>query len=302
MSKRIILASAIIALMVSVAAMAVTFTVDFTAGDPDVTVICHKANDMSTDWAWQGTASFHLTGSSSAVGTIHAGTVGVFDMYTDVTGQPKVWGGYTASDGNFQSTFEANSYMTMEPCFGYGQWSTHSINATGVPSGSMTVSGDATAVWAGGASMGYLTEAGQTFSGEAEEVTVFGSKMHSGAGNVQPPDPAGWNPTLFEGAEFTATATGSSTVTFSGKTEGRTYPGIGDSVDDIWDRRVQHGLGFDIAITGSTLDGSLITTYSYTNALALEDPPATTTWIVGDTSTALNPPKWIGVPGYYTNP
>ena len=288
----------VVALVFGAGAMAADLTVNFNTTSPDVTVTAFKPNNMANDWAWQGTATFTLTGTGDAYGTIYSSNNGVFDMYTDVTGQPTVYGGYTAGGSDFSSMFEARSFETDSGYFEMEAWSTHTIDAIGVPDGTMYVSGDAMAVWAGGSSMGDLTEAGQYFIGEAEEVTVFGSKMHS---NRQPDDPDPWNMSLVTGADWTATATGSSTVTFEGATDGRTYSQAGDSVDDIWDRRQQQGLGFAIEIGGSSVSGTLNTTYGYTNTLT------TSTLIVGDTSTLLTIASgggrnWDGVPGYLTNP
>jgi hypothetical protein len=293
MKKGLAISLAILmALVLTSAVWAVDFTVNFAAGDPDVTLTCYRG--PAGTYQWEGTASFHLTGTGTATGTINGGTVGVFESYTDITGQPMVWGGYTASDGDFQSTFNAYSYERDGPAyFGHGHWSTHTLTATGVPAGSMTVTGDATAVYASGGHMGGFVEGGQSFYGEAESVVVFGSKMDSTKQGI---DPATWDPTKFKGAEFTATAVGSSTVDFGGSTDAGTYyQGTETSTYQVL---AKQGLGFEIGITGSSLYGTLTTTYSYTNALALEDP--TTTQIIGDTSTPLI--GWAGVPGYLTNP
>jgi len=287
----LMLASALV-FTLAFAAFATDFTVNFDVTNPDVTVTVFKPNNMATNWAWQGTASFNLQGTGSAVGQIVGGHNGVFDMYTDVTGQPTLSGGYTARDGDFASTLNAYSYETDSGYFAMAQWSTHGISATGVTDGSLTVHGDVTAVWGSGASAGALTEGGQIFVGTAASVTVYACKYDS---TRQSDPPAVFDPSKFDGADITIIATGDP-VEFSGGTEGRTYPGIGDSVDNIYDRVAQDGLGFLFQINGSDLGGVLNTTYEYTNALYQP------TVIVGDTSEWLNPPKWIGVPGYLTNP
>ena len=209
-------------------------------------------------------------------------------------------GVYTASGGDFRSEFQAQSYMLDGPSyFGHGYWTTHIVDATGVPAGSMTVNGDATAFFGGG--YGTFVEGGQSFSGEAESVTVFGSKMDSTKQGI---DPNTWDPNKYKGAAFEATAVGSSTVVFAGSTDAGTYPQGGETSPCRVSSK--QGLGFEIHVTGSTLFGTLDTTYSYTNALALEDP--TTQQIVGDTSTWFTGSpgggyyEWAGVPGYLTNP
>jgi hypothetical protein len=301
MSKKLVLTIAIAVLMITVPAMATDLTVNFNATNPNVTVTAYGGSANSLQW--QGTAQFALTGTGSAYGTINANNAGVSGQSnTNYTGQPAVSGGYTASGGNFQSVFSASSYMTVDNCpkgNDYGHWSNHGINATGVTSGSMTVTGYATTAaspppstsW----SFGDLVEGGQDFSGTAEEVTVYGEKLWA----TKKGDVA-WDPTKFKGASFSATALGSSTVTFNGSTDAGTYPeGSEQGIGKVLSKQ---GLGFVIEITGSSLSGSLTTIYSYTNTQTEPD------LIVGDTSTYFTGTsgggfnQWKGVPGYLTNP
>jgi len=296
MRNRKIFLAATLAMLILVAgsASAADFTVGFNATNPNVTVTAYRG--PYGVYQWEGTAQFTLTGTGSAAGSIYSGTTGVFECYTDYTGQPSVVGGYTASGGDFQSQFNANSYMLDGPSyFGHGCWSTHGIAATGVTAGGMTVNGDATAAY--GCSGGFV-EGGQIFSGVAESVKVYGSKMDSTKQGI---DPTTWDPKKFTGAEFKATALGDSTVSFGGSTDAGTYP-VGGETSSC---RVlsKQGLGFLINAPGaSSLVGSLITTYSYTNTQV--EPYL----IVGDTSTSLtgapgwNYNQWSGVPGYLTNP
>lgn len=302
MNKRIFLMIAIAVLMISVPAMAADLTVNFNATNPNVTVTVYGG--LANSLQWQGTAQFALTGTGSAYGTINANNAGVSGQSnTNYTGQPTVSGGYTASGGDFQSEFSASSYMTVDNSpkgNDYGHWSNHGINATGVTSGSMTVTGYATTAasppsstsW----SLGGLVEGGQTFSGTAEKVTVYGEKLWA----TKKGDVVAWDPTKFKGASFSATALGSSTVTFNGSTDAGTYPeGSEQGLGKVLSKQ---GLGFKIGITGSSLSGTLTTTYSYVNTQIEPD------LIVGDTSTYFTGisgggfNQWKGVPGYLTNP
>lgn len=258
--------------------------VNFNVTDPDITVTAYKANNMANDWAWEGTAQFTLTGASSATGSVTADFNGVFECYTDITGQPQVFGEYTASGGDFQSTFSAYSYETDSGYYEMAAWSTHSINATGVTDGSMTVNGGATAFWGSGSSMGDFVEGWQTFTGEAEEVEVFGSKMHSNRQPVGGP----WYPERLTGAEFTATVTGTSDATFWGGTEAGTYKPVGSL--GPYQTLAKQGLGFDIN-ADSTIDAELNTTYSYTVIATFVGSR-----VVGETAT------WSGLPGYAPDP
>ena len=258
-------------------------TVNFNATDPDITVTAYKGPAGS--YQWEGTAQFTLTGESSATGTVTADFSGVFECYTDYTGQPTVYGGYTAKDGDFKSTFSANSYERDGPSyFGHGYWSQHSIDATGVTDGSMTVNGGAIAAYGSGGHFGKFVEGWQTFTGEAEEVTVFASKMDSTKQGI---DPATWDPAKFKGGEFTATVTGTSTATFWGQTEAGTYPdGTETSPYQVEAKR---GLGFDVNAS-STIVGDVTTTYAYVNVAAFAGK------VVGETAT------WSGLPGYAPDP
>ena len=258
-------------------------TVNFNATNPDITVTAYKGPAGS--YQWEGTAQFTLTGAGSATGTITAGFNGVFECYTDYTGQPTVYGGYTASDGDFQSTFSAYSYELDGPAyFGHGYWSAHSINATGVTDGSMTVNGGATAAHGSGGYFGGFVEGWQTYTGEAESVIVFGSKMDSTKQGI---NPLTWDPTKFTGAEFTATVTGGSPASFYGSTEAGTYPtGTETSPYQVL---AKQGLGFNIQAS-STISATLNTTYAYTVIATFVDQ------VVGETA------SWSGLPGYAPDP
>ncbi|GAH90596.1 unnamed protein product, partial [marine sediment metagenome] len=211
---------------------------------------------------------------------------GVFECYTDYTGQPTVRGGYTASGGDFQSTFSAYSYMLDGPAyFGHGCWSTHSIDATGVTDGSMNVIGGATAAYGSGSHFGGFVEGWQTYTGETEEVVVFGSKVNSTKQGI---DPATWDPTKFTGAEFTATGTADSTFLLCGGTEAGTYPtGTETSPYQVLGKQ---GLGFEVYTTGSSLDTYWNSNYAYNVIEAFVDADGAE--VVGESAT------WDGLPGY----
>ena len=264
-------------------------TVDFNVTDPDITVTAYRPNDMFKDWAWGGTAQFTLTGTSFATGTVTADFTGVFESYTDYTGQPTVYGGYTAYDGDFQSTFSAYSYETDSGYFEMATWSTHSIDATGVTDGSMTVNGAAIAAYGSGGHFGGFVEGWQTYDGEAEVVEVFGSKMHSNRQSVG----VTWDPNKFTGADFTATATASSTLLFGGGTEAGTYyQGWETSPYQVLKKQ---GLGFEVYTSGSSLDTVWNSNYAYNVIDAFVSPDGA--GVVGESSTALV--GWTGIPDYY---
>ena len=263
-------------------------TVNFNVTDPDITVTAYKANNMANDWAWEGTAQFTLTGASSATGSVTADFNGVFECYTDITGQPQVFGEYTASGGDFQSTFSAYSYETDSGYYEMAAWSTHSVDATGVTSSSMTVNGAAIAAYGSGGHFGGFVEGWQTYTGEAEEVEVFGSKMHSNRQPVGGP----WDLDKLTGAEFTATATASSTLSFGGGTEAGTYyQGWETSPYQVL---AKQGLGFEVYTTGTSLATVWNSNYAYNviDAFVNPDGPG----VVGESSTALV--GWTGIPGY----
>jgi len=262
------------------AAFATDFEITFNVAKPDITVIAYKGPAGS--YQWEGTAMFTLTGTGSAVGEITASNTGVFESYTNYVNQPMVVGGYTASGGNFQSVFSAYSYELDGPAyFGHGDWSVHSITATGVSS--MTVSGDATAA-AGGDPLGGFVEGGQGFSGVLDSITMLGSKVDSTKQGI---NPLTWDPTKFTGATFSATASGLG-ISVSGSTDAGTYPT--GSETHPWAVLAKQGLGFGISTTGTSLSGLLTTTYPYTDVLV--QPSA----IIGETSTPLV--GWTGVPGF----
>lgn len=276
-------------------------TVNFNATDPDITVTSYKPN--TGDWAWEGTAQFTLSGTGSASGTVTGDFDGVFECYTDYTGQPQVYGGYTASGGDFKSTFSAYSYETDSGYFEMAAWSDHSIDATGVTAGSMTVNGAAIAAYGSGSHFGGFVEGWQTYTGEAEEVEVFASKLHS---NRQPVGGT-WDDSKITGAEFTATGTGSSTATFVGKTEAGTYPNGTET--SPYQVLAKQGVGFDIDM-GSSVDGTLNTTYPYTNVVAFDkDANSIGTQITYNSGWAIieafnadrivgETASWNGLPGY----
>lgn len=265
-------------------------TVNFNVTDPDITVTAYKAGPAG-NYSWSGTAQFTLTGASSATGSVTAGFDGVFEGYSDITGQPTVYGGYTAYDGDFRSEFSAFSYMWVD--YGSaGAWSTQSIDATGVTDGSMTVNGGATAVWGSGAYLGGFTESGQTFSGEAESVTVYGDKMWKPMLGGYDYDPSTWNPSTFQGAQFTATATASSTLSFTGGTEAGTYYQGWET--DPWQVLDKQGLGFEVYTSGSSLDNQWVSDYAYNVINAFVDSNGA--GVFGESSTALV--GWTGIPGY----
>ena len=265
-------------------------TVNFNVTDPDITVTAYKG--PAGCYQWEGTAQFTLTGSSSATGSVTADFTGVFESYSNYTGQPRVYGGYTASDGDFQSTFSAYSYELDGPAyFGHGYWSVHSIDATGVTDGSMTVEGEAIAAASPptGSYFGGFVEGWQTFSGEAEVVEVFGSKMDSTKQGI---NPATWDPNLFTGAEFTATATASSTLLFGGGTEAGTYPT--GSETSPYQVLAKQGLGFEVYTSGTSLDTVWNSNYAYNVIDAFVNPDGA--GVFGESA------SWSGLPGYAPDP
>lgn len=260
-------------------------TVNFSGPNPSVNVSAYKG--PAGCYQWEGTAQFTLSGTGSATGSVTADFGGVFECYSDYTCQPQVYGGYTASDGDFQSLFSAYSYELDGPAyFGHGHWSDHSIDATGVTDSTMTVEGRAVAFASppGGSHMGGFVEGYQAFTGDAEEVTIFGSKMDSTKQGI---DPATWDPSKFKGAEFTATVTGSSTASFWGSTEAGTYPDGTET--SSYQCLAKQGLGFDVN-AASSISSGLTTTYPYTKVALFAGR------VVGETA------SWSGLPGYAPDP
>ncbi|MBA7584052.1 hypothetical protein ES708_26004 [subsurface metagenome] len=197
-----------------------------------------------------------------------------------------MYGGYTADGGDFQSTFSAFSSQHNTNSNDYGYLTAHSIDATGVPDGSMTVNGEATALaHDGGWWYGGFVEGWQSFSGEAESVTVTGEKLWGK--KKYAPD---WGSvTNWDGAQFTSTVTGASTATFSGDTESGTYPQSGYEGKGHEKVLNKQGLGFDVNAS-STPSATLNTTYSYSVIAAFVGQ------VVGETAT------WSGLPGYAPDP
>lgn len=318
--------------------------------EPDVTVTAYAPGPPSgpSAWATDATAQFTLNGSSYAVGQITATFLPKALPVKDSPPGSSVEGYYIATGGNFHSQFVAESYMEYGSSSNDHRWftSSHSIDASSVPYDAddpitittdsedkiteitgtgMFISGDATAPYGGGSSVGKTVGAGQFFWGQANSVTVDAKKtMHYPSGQLASP----W-------AEFSATATGTddSPVAFVGQTEGRCYPCEGEL--GIYVTRSKQGVGFDIGISGSSIDGAMVvpdepnrlleTTYPYTNMVVYDedgneidtkltfdkDQPSlaiiqafNADRIVGETSTPFtgvpgnNYYEWKGVPGY----
>lgn len=244
--------------------------VSFNGDDPDVTVTAFApgAGEMAVD----ALAQFTLTGTSHAVGSITASLV-PGSMWATVSG------GYTATDGNFNSSFVAQTIL-HDPWNPNNVWhSEHSIDATGVTGASLNVLGYAEAGYPGG-SYGwyYCGGAGQLFSGEAESATIEGERWYS----VE-----GYPPNRY--AFFAADITGTSTVQFGGYTDGSFYGldhhnNLVRSLEcpDLWGLALGDGLGFGLGITGSSIDGALPpptpgdpcrlleTNYPYTSMVAFD--------------------------------
>lgn len=250
--------------------------VNFNGDDPDVTVTAFAPGG---GFGAIGTAQFTLNGSSYAVGQITA-SVG-----SGSWSPPSVYGGYTATGGDFSSQFLAQSSI---PCYHRYYETSHSIDAFGVPydpnnpiiidpetdaiSGvGMFVSGDATAPR--GSSWACQTiEAGQFFWGQADSVTVDALRL------IVHED---------QGAVFNATITGDSPVSFWGQTEGKT-DGYGSTY------QVKHqGLGFLID-ADSSIDAELQTTYAYTNVLIWDGAKRIVTQVVFEGNLEQNPEPGVG--------
>lgn len=258
------------------------FTVSFDVTNPDILVQAFKPNNLGADWQWQGTATFILRGTVRATGSITADFNGVFRSYSNVTGQPRVFGGFSAAGGDFLSTFQAVSQQRNS-----GYWidtaqSIHALSAQGVTSA--TVEGTAVAVWGSGSSMGGLIAGGQVFEGSGNSVSVFACKEI-------------WGKDPLSGAEFSGSLVGAG-VQFFGSTEAGTY--YQGKETHIYAVIAKQGLGFDLGAVGATPSGELWTTYARTVVLVAPDR------ITGETTTPLENPSypnregfpWPGIPGY----
>ena len=258
------------------------FTLNFDVTNPNILVQAFKPNDLSRDWQWQGTATFALTGSVHAIGTITADFNGVFPSYSPVTGQPRVFGTFSATAGDFASIFQAISQQRNS-----GYWidtaqSIHALTVTGASSA--TISGKAIAVWGSGGHLGGLIAGSQSFEGIGNYVQVFACKES-------------WGKSPLSGAEFSGSVSGPS-VQFFGSTEAGTY--YQGKETHIYAVIAKQGLGFDLGAMGVLPFASLWTTYARTVVLVGGDR------ITGETTTPLENSSypnregfpWPGIPGY----
>lgn len=248
---------------------AVHTTVTFEGANPDVMVMS-QATLKAGYSDFRETSVFTLTGDGDAVGVI----TGSATTYHCCRTLPiaTVSGGYTASNGDFQSTFESsnlnwksNPFSTTTPEFASATfYSQHNLSATGLPDepitidpvsgavsgGSMTVSGNATAKCGWGEPLSVE----QSFGGKALEVEVSGLNRRY----PMDVDPVSLKPNLDPVGDFqflsasdmvtvdvVGSALGSSPIDFGGQTGGqyRTYtapPGNNSnlrssSIDyDVW--------------------------------------------------------------------
>jgi len=136
--------------------------------NPDVQVLSFR----DTEGVYKE-ASFSLEGTGSATGAIVAESRGPSgNSAPDVNKVVKVEGGFTGESGNLESTF---SSYAMSKYAGREIFNSNIVDAEGVTDGSMTVFGRATA-WESGTPGPYgsikNSSSSQSFSGEAEEVTI----------------------------------------------------------------------------------------------------------------------------------
>uniref|UniRef100_A0A6M3LW69 Uncharacterized protein n=1 Tax=viral metagenome TaxID=1070528 RepID=A0A6M3LW69_9ZZZZ len=212
-----------------------TTTIAFEGKNPDITVSA-QAELKAGYSTYRETSTFSLAGDGYAIGGVTMST----GTYHCCRTLPKavLSGGYTASDGDFQSVFESsdvtwksNPYSTTVPEFESAMYfSQHSLSVTGVTS--MTVTGDATAK----CGWGQPLSAGQTFSGNALDIDVLGlttrQEMIVDSG-LHPILDVGGNFQFYAASDFvvadlSGSALGSSPIDFGGHTGGEyrtTNPG-----------------------------------------------------------------------------
>jgi len=173
MSKRILLTIAIAVMMISVPAMAAETTLNFEGTNPTNIMVMSQAQMNKPNYSTtRETSMFTLTGTGDVVGSIVAST-GTYHCCCTLP-IASVSGGYTASNGDFSSTFESsnlnwksNPYPQTVPVLASATFSSQqNLSATGVTE--MTVMGDASAT----CGRGQPLSAGQSFVGNALEVEV----------------------------------------------------------------------------------------------------------------------------------
>ncbi|MBA7572318.1 hypothetical protein ES708_14097 [subsurface metagenome] len=148
-------------------------TVKFEGSNPDITI--SSQHQLKAGYStYRETSTFTLTGDGDVVGEITAST-GTYHCCRTLP-RTELSGGYTASNGDFQSMFESsnvtwktNPYGNTVPEFESAMYfSQHNLSATGVTT--MNVQGGASAR----CGWGQPLSAGQTFDGNALGVDVSG--------------------------------------------------------------------------------------------------------------------------------
>lgn len=148
-------------------------TVNFEGSNPNIT-ISSQAQLKAGYSTYRETSTFTLTGNSEVIGEITAST-GTYHCCRTLP-RAELGGGYTASNGDFQSMFESSNVTWKSVSTDYLLveidsaifFSQQSLSATGVTS--MTVEGGTSAK----CGWGQPLSAGQEFDGNALEVHVSG--------------------------------------------------------------------------------------------------------------------------------